>query len=167
MVKYYAGIGSRATPASLLAKMRFWGSELARHGYVLRSGGADGADSAFEQGCDEAQGQKEIYLPWKGFNKNTSQLYAVTPQAFELAELYHPAWDRCNPSVRRLHARNMHQMLGLDLKTPVDFVLCYHNGSGGTLQAIRVAINRKIPVLNLRDNDAEHKLVELLLYKEE
>jgi hypothetical protein len=29
----------------------------------LRSGGAGGADSAFETGCDQQCGVKEIYLP--------------------------------------------------------------------------------------------------------
>lgn len=61
--RYYAGIGSRESPPGILALMVEVGKFLAQKGYVLRSGGADRADKAFEQGCDQVQGQKEIYLP--------------------------------------------------------------------------------------------------------
>ena len=74
-VIYYAGIGSRSTPDNVLGIMEKLGIVLAKKGFILRSGGADGADKAFEKGCDLASGQKEIYLPWKGFNGNNSSLY--------------------------------------------------------------------------------------------
>ena len=41
----YAGIGARATPASVLADMTVMAGWLARTGWHLASGGADGADS--------------------------------------------------------------------------------------------------------------------------
>ena len=50
------------------------GNRLALEGFVLRSGGADGADTFFEIGCDMSNGLKEIYLPWNNFNNNLSQL---------------------------------------------------------------------------------------------
>lgn len=57
----YAGIGSRKTPKNVLDFMFEIGKELALLGYVLRSGGAEGADSAFEKGADSVKGMKEIY----------------------------------------------------------------------------------------------------------
>ena len=60
----FAGIGSRSTPDHVLQAMRKVAHRLAEMGYTLLSGGAAGADSAFEEGCF---GRKEIYLPWTGF----------------------------------------------------------------------------------------------------
>lgn len=59
MMKIYAGIGSRKTPKKILEQMRNISSFLAKEGYTLRSGGADGADSAFEDGCDLVLGEKK------------------------------------------------------------------------------------------------------------
>lgn len=50
-MKYYAGIGSRNTPADILDLMTHLARRLDSRGYTLRSGGADGADAAFERGA--------------------------------------------------------------------------------------------------------------------
>ena len=63
MERFYAGIGSRETPIPILNQMTRIGSFLAPKNYTLRSGGAKGADSAFEQGCNLVQGQKQIWHP--------------------------------------------------------------------------------------------------------
>jgi len=47
---YYSGIGSRSTPENILHMMGDVAYRLANKGWILRSGGADGADNAFEQG---------------------------------------------------------------------------------------------------------------------
>lgn len=164
-MKYYSGIGSRESPAGILALMIEVGKFLAQKDYVLRSGGADGADKAFEQGCDQAQGQKEIYLPWKGFNDNPSELYlksktlkGIKDKAFELASQYHPAWDQLNYGARCLMARNGMQVLGQDLNTPVEFIICWNLGGfthGGTSQALRIALDRKIPIFTLSKKECE------------
>ena len=52
IIMYYAGIGSRETPGLMLGAFARIGEFLAKKGYTLRSGGADGADTAFEVGCD-------------------------------------------------------------------------------------------------------------------
>ena len=56
----YAGIGARATPANMLADMTVVAGWLARTGWHLSSGGADGADSAFAGGAPA--GQRTIWL---------------------------------------------------------------------------------------------------------
>ena len=53
VAKYYTGIGSRETPDSILSLFNDIVFQLAGLGYTLRSGGADGADTAFEEGCSE------------------------------------------------------------------------------------------------------------------
>lgn len=154
----YAGIGSRETPEGILVLMRDIGAALARKGWLLRSGAAPGADSAFEAGCDLALGQKAVFLPWKGFQGRSLgsgvQLLAseVMPEAEILAAQAHPRWPWLKRPVRMLMARNVAQVLGPRLDAPVAFVLCWTpggSGSGGTGQALRLAASRGIPVYDL------------------
>ena len=154
--KYYTGIGSRKTPLTHLAEMRTIAEDLAKRGYTLRSGGADGADSAFEQGCDSVRGAKEIYLPWRSFNGNRSKLFNIPRETFLIAAELHPAWASLSGGVRRLHARNMLQVLGQDLQTPSEFVVCWTpNGAciGGTATAIKLAQQHDIRVINMALED--------------
>ncbi len=147
----YAGIGSRQSPPRILELMSRIAASLARDGLVLRSGAANGADAAFERGCDEVGGLKQIFLPWRRFNGHPS-LLLPTEQAFVLAGQYHPNWGACSKAVRCFHARNMHQVLGPDLHDPVSMIICYTPnglGGGGTGQAIRLAKDRGISVFDL------------------
>ena len=144
----YAGIGSRETPKDILALMFKTAKYLAENGYILRSGGAEGADTAFEQGCDNVKGNKEIFLPWKGFNNNQSNLYGINTQAIEIAKKYHPAPDKLSQGAMKLQARNCYQVLGKTLDNPCKFVICYTKERGGTTQALRIAKDYNIPVYN-------------------
>ena len=58
-MKYYTGMGSRRTPPNILAMMTHLARAFAHHGYTLRSGGAQGADSAFALGAGT---KADIYL---------------------------------------------------------------------------------------------------------
>ena len=148
--------------------MKYVGEQLAAMGWTLRSGGAEGADTAFEQGCDAGNGAKEIFLPWRGFNHSTSQLSLKEPvdaKLFDLAAQYHPAWGRLSRSVRLLIARDGQQVLGANLDKPSTFIVCWtENGkaTGGTGQAIRIAEAFSIPVFNFKVDDAERRLTDFL-----
>ena len=146
-MKYYAGIGSRETPPEIMQIMTDAARILSDLGYCLRSGGAPGADSAFEAGATH----KQIFLPWKNFNNNPSPLFTPALKAYRIAELHHPAWLKCGFAAKKLHARNSHQILGpsSDLDDPVEFVLCWTEkglGKGGTGQALRIAKQCGIPI---------------------
>lgn len=155
----YAGIGSRETPDRILAGMTAIAMRMADRGLILRSGGADGADTAFAQGAPADN--CEIYLPWRGFNNNWSPLYTIPKPAFDLAKKYHPAGGKLHGPVLKLMARNCQQVLGMNLDNPVKFVLCWtkdgadgttvktSSKTGGTGQAIRIAAANGIPVVNL------------------
>lgn len=148
---YYAGIGSRELPKNVYKFFIALGRYYAQQGFILRSGGANGSDSAFEEGCDLVGGAKEIYLPWKDFNNNKSSLYNTPPDADKIAARIHPAWDKLSQGAKKLHSRNICQILGQDMQTPVKFVLCYtQNGvtTGGTATAINLAKEHNIPVFN-------------------
>ena len=147
----YTGIGSRETPADFLKLFRDVASHLGRLGYTLRSGGAQGADQAFEQGCDKVGGFKRIYLPWPKFENSTSTLFCITNEAFEFASKYHPGWSRLSQGAQKLHARNVYQVLGYNLDQKTKFIICYTKGgtgAGGTGQALRIAKDRNIPIFD-------------------
>lgn len=151
---YYTGIGSRETPVDVLQYFERLGEWFSQNGWVLRSGHADGADRAFEMGCDKAGGNKEIYLPWKGFNNSKSLLYLDNLQnsmAYDIAGQFHPNWYNLKDAAKKLMARNSYQILGIDLNTPSSLVICWTKGGkeiGGTAQAIRIAKYHGIKVIN-------------------
>lgn len=148
----YAGIGSRRTPDSMAPRIARIARQCREAGIILRSGAAPQADQMFEH---YAEGLAEVYLPWPGFNGHaatTAALCRPSPLAFELASRVHPAWGRCSPAAKTLHARNAHQILGRDLDDPVAFVACWTpRGAliGGTATALRLAHQREIPIFNL------------------
>src|SRR5687767_13602035 len=113
-LKRYAGIGSRETPPDVLEYMESLGKSWAEAGVLLRSGGARGADTAFEKGCDRANGPKEIFRSGD-----------ATLDAMKHAARFHPNWDACGSYARKLHARNSMIVLGRSLNDPVDMVICW------------------------------------------
>ena len=81
-----------------------------------------------------------------------------------IASEVHPAWDRCNEWARGMHSRNCHQILGYDLQSPVDAVICWTpDGAvvGGTATVIRIAMKYDIPVFNLGVPDKESVLNDI------
>lgn len=144
----YAGIGSRETPENVLHAMETFASYMGSTGHLLRSGAANGADSAFEYGC---KGKKEIYLPWLKYNDHESNNYIPSKKAYEISSKCHPAWERLNQAVQKLHASNAHIVLGKNCDDPVDLVVCYTKegkGAGGTGQALRIAKDYDIEVFD-------------------
>jgi len=177
--RFYTGVGSRDTPEEVLSVMRTLAKCLARAGYTLRSGGAEGADAAFESGAQEVpQAKMQIYLPWRGFNGNGSPLYTVDRNAMAIARSLHPAWHRLTPAAQKLHARNCYQVLGLSLDTASRFLICWTPDgcessrtrsvrTGGTATAIALAERHGVPVFNLarpgRESALAAKLQELAI----
>jgi hypothetical protein len=163
-MKYYTGIGSRETPVKYQEIMRQIANRLAIKGYVLRSGGADGADTAFENGAGSS---KEIYIPWNGFRgKYIKDGYIVPPLNTSYVNDYHPAPHKLTKHGILLMSRNAYQVLGADLCSPSEFVICWTKdgkASGGTGQAIRLAIANNIPVYNLKnEEDRSRMLVDIM-----
>lgn len=137
----YAGIGSRETPENVLRDMTTIAMQLAIKGFVLRSGRAKGADSAFEKGVNLIDPKRKVIRVATG-----------DKSALNHAALFHPQWGACNDRAKALHARNSLIMLGDWLDNPVRFVVCWTAGGaivGGTGQALRIAAAYNIPVFNL------------------
>lgn len=176
----YAGIGSQKTPTHIQVIMRHLGAYLCSEGWTLRSGGANGADTAFEQGADmqnlgASVRYKEIYLPWVGFNNNPSSLHPrnipFTEQEMDLSAKFHPAWNKCSHSAKLLHQRNLRQMVGCEAIAGATvlaskFVVCWTEGgkiTGGTGQALRIASACDIPIINLGRATNAAELEQLVL----
>lgn len=189
-MKAYAGIGSRETPPEYLHLAESLAKTLEHEGWTCRSGHAPGADQAFERG---AQSHAELYLPWPDFESDVPRhpdlvywpslppggqftighhvqangfvVGEPSAQAYEIAAEHHPNYLNMKPGAKRLHARNSHQVLGADLKSPATFVVCWTKDAietGGTAQAMRIAKAHEIPIFNLADLDDFLRVSEYL-----
>ena len=156
----YAGIGNRNVSDHILKTCKDVSNALSLLGYTCRSGGANGCDSAFSSGSVS----NKIFLP-----SNDIPDLAIT-----IASRYHPYWISLKQYTRRLMARNSLIILDKDLKTPVDFVICYtHDGCetcdeylngkiSGTGLAIAIADSYNIPVINIANSNWVERLEKLL-----
>lgn len=165
----YTGIGSRKTPKDIQHVMANLAEQLGQHHWILRSGHADGADMAFEIGSKNYD--KEIYLPWPGFNGAGRKPYYIVKAYDELvaryAESFHPNWEACSNGVKLLHMRNAYQICGSMGDWATDMVICWTpNGdrSGGTGQALRYAEHLNIPIFDLGLPDLDGTLSALEQY---
>lgn len=177
--KYYAGIGSRETPTHVQETMTKIAELLERRKYTLRSGGAVGADLAFEKGVVE---NKEIFytdsytVNEKYYNYDQDDLNF----ADKILKEYHPAYKKHGKGVKNIKAkkllsRNTFQIFGVGSETiNSDFVICYTPdgtestttyNTGGTGQAIRIAYDYGIPIYNLKNyiGVSPEEMVEFIL----
>jgi hypothetical protein len=142
---------------------------LAGLGAKLRSGHADGADKAFERGALNAGGDKEIHLPWDGYNnQREGGDYIVpvpTPEMVDIAAYHHPVWNSLTQGVKTLMLRNTTIVLGPHLETPVQCVIGWTPDGkwiGGTSHAFRVAQANNIPIYNIATDLGRRQLQEFV-----
>jgi predicted NAD-dependent protein-ADP-ribosyltransferase YbiA (DUF1768 family)/O-acetyl-ADP-ribose deacetylase (regulator of RNase III) len=170
---WYAGVGtrgiSRHEPLYRLATMT--ANRLERLGYGLRSGAADGADSAFQNGVTNSLAM-QIFRPEGEANRSMPPGYYVITgdkarEAERIALRLHPAPEvlrrQDQTYARELHTRNMFQVDGPELDKPAAFLLAIartidDNGvpQGGTRTAWLRAQEEGIPCYNLA-NELQRK----------
>ena len=168
----YTGIGSRETPSDICDFMKEIGTLMSKHDWILRSGGAKGADSAFEAGHT---GKKEIYLPWRHFRRNKSKFYGSSERAVSMAKAVWaarqisnpdlPDWDRLRDMTRAFQSRNIHQVLGKNLNVRSDCIICWTKDGqeiGGTAQAMALARMIHVPVINLANDKPFRDFAEMV-----
>lgn len=159
---YYSGIGSRTTPAEILTLINQISTKLSQQNYICRTGYAEGADKAFYSGSSP---NVIVYQP-ENITLNNGGIFRNAPmmenwsQALEIGKQFHPAWSHLGKYAQQLIARNGYQVLGDDLSSPCEFIICWTPDgatkrttkyTGGTGQAIRIANHYNIPVYNLAD----------------
>ena len=163
------GIGSRETPEETLELFEQLGADARARDWWIRSGHAEGADYAFEKG---AKDHCIVYLPWNGFNKDLPLLGRGRTSELRddaLDFVYrHDKWadpEGTSQGVKRIKQRNVFQVLGEDLKSPSDLVICWTEEGkvvGGTGLAIRIAREHNIPIINLGNQEVEENFQEIL-----
>ena len=149
-----AGLGSRKSPDNILKEMTAIGVWCREHDIYVYSGHAKCADYSFEEGAAD---HCLAFLPWNGFMKELpilGKFIVVSPyqQLIDITNTFHPNPSRLSYGGMKLMCRNVCQVLGADLKSPVMAVVCYTSDGtdkGGTGQAIRIATAHSIPILNL------------------
>jgi O-acetyl-ADP-ribose deacetylase (regulator of RNase III) len=174
-----AGIGSRAITSKeslFIVKLHFC---MQLSGYFTYSGAADGEDTSVNYGCLLANLFRQnhlnesplplshsfiAFIPSRYFNgKKESDVYVskFPNEAIKIATDHHQGWEYLPPYSKKLMTRNVPQVLGPNLTTPVKMVLCStpdgaYNGeqttrkTGGTGQAIRIASTYNIPTFNIK-----------------
>jgi hypothetical protein len=137
--------------------MTAFGAFAHQNGWWIRSGHADGADYAFEEGAGRSC---IVYLPWWGFNEQkplhgTPRIKEeVDQRALAIVRKHEPYVDELNKPMQLIKCRNVYQILGENLDRPVQVVICWTKGGaaiGGTGLAMKIASDKNIPVLNLED----------------
>lgn len=163
----YAGIGSRETPAEVLAQMTEVARELERRGYTLNTGVSfknkkEGADEAFYKGTALLY---NLFSPEKQGSRTREQA---------IAKEVHPNPSALTEGALKLMARNTNQVFGDNLSTPVDFVLFYAKETnnplrpqGGTGQAVEMARRKGIVTINMADPNWRSQLNTAIGIKEE
>ena len=153
--EYYAGIGSRKIEKSTENFMAKFANVIENTSIILRSGGAEGSDKAFEKGVE------------KKANKNIFYADDANLLSYFAAYLFHPAPYILskNEYAKKLMARNTFQVLGdlsSDVIEPSLFVVCWTKDgvethkqrtkeTGGTGQTISIADVFGIPVINVKN----------------
>lgn len=176
MKKYYTGVGSRKTPKDVQEIMTQIATELERRGYILRSGHADGADLAFEQGVLNSDNMN-IYLPYDGFNggyqSNNGYCFIesdLNNQDYNNAYqslIHHPRGFALSESAKNMMCRNYFQVHGLINEPKSEFNICWtENGKlvGGTAQSIRLCKIENIPIFNLATMNINQSASDIVGY---
>lgn len=155
-MKYYTGVGSRRTPENILDLIEKISTKLDGLGYTLRSGGAKGADIAFEVACTN----KIIYLPFKEYRPEDFYHFGVTDEHIEYSMKFHPKPEYPTEFQKHYLGRNLYQVLGHNLKTPSKFLIAWWNPEkpSGTSHTARIAKAHNIPCFNLFDLKTKERL---------
>jgi len=132
-------------------------------------------DKASLQGYSAGKSRSEIYLPWKGFNKDvTAKLNRPSEKAYGHAALFHKAFNKLPPTVRAIVARNVHMLIGDECNTPLNLFITYtpdgaetkadvdYKTTGNMSFMIYACEDLGIPVFNLKNASAKERIVEFL-----
>ena len=169
-IKAYTGIGTRDSTDEDERNIKYISESLSEKGWTVYSGNAPGSDIAFQK---YSSGNYVAWLPWKRFNydefdcKEGGALVVGHKLAgLKSIEKYHPNPSALKQGMRALMARNYYQIKGLGLFPQSSFVVCCAvptgNGvKGGTGQAVRIAQDLGLPIINIRQEGWKKKIEDI------
>lgn len=130
-----------------------------------------GAGIAYEA----AKSRSEIYLPWKGFNKDvTGKLNKPSEKAYGYAAGIHKGFNKIPAPVKAIVARNVHTVLGENCDTPINLLITYTSDGAEVNADVKYKTTGPIgffinaseavntPVFNLKNSTAKERIVEFL-----
>lgn len=178
----YAAVGSRETPEDILCIQFRIGKTMCDIGFMGLSGEAPGPDQIYHEGAKQSRRYDEVgfeaYLPWNGFEKvwhnPEKNIWDYNKTGFAKRAWWLGIGARgTDAGLKRggmaMHARNAMQILGGDLRNPVQMVSCWAKPrgkeghvQGGTGTAVALAIHFKIPVFNLYTDEAMERAMNFL-----
>lgn len=163
---YFTCVGSRKATDEQAEILAGFALRLLRAGYKGRSGLSGPCDLALNTALAQCpQAPCEFYLAWNGYDGwwrggldgriYEPRWFENYPQAIEIVSTIHPVWDKLKRGDKLLHGRNVYQVLGLDLQSPSDVLICAapvdKKGRvlGGTATAFNLATQHQIPCFNI------------------
>lgn len=167
----FTGVGHRkGVPDNIRNKAVQLTSWLCARGVKLRTGDADGMDAVFRDAAPKEM--RQFFAPLNRYNAHPDAIMIkpseIHPcyysQARDITANTHPYFYNLGDFERELHIRNAFQVLGPELDEPSNFLVCWTKdgaetkttrATGGTGQAIRLAIKYNIPVFNLQTPNFE------------
>lgn len=163
----YSGVGARETPDNILRAMGLVSSELAKRNWHLRSGGARGADSAFEEKAGNNYTSYRVAdgFPYRGIPIVSFSDFSPTEDEIAFTKSHYKSYNYKSDYIKGLQIRNGRILRGLGPDyLHSKFVVCWTEGGkdiGGTGVTIRMAHTLNIPVFNLDAGDTQKMLDDL------
>ena len=164
---------------------------MAELGYTLRSGAAEGSDTAFQEGvCKVDPKLTQIWLPKPNFNKKKVQhkypkcnYHNINEDMIDYAGNRYlslciiPYWDNLEEDIKRFHGRNYYQVFGVQsvvkgFPSDPDTRVCIYaapekNGvvEGGTRSAVYLSRYLGVPTYNVLIPKQKEELLSKLKMK--
>ena len=153
------------------------GEQLAHAGWLYRGGYEEPGLIHMDIGVMMANGKREIFIPWQGFNTGMHKRNGVLVchclpnhiQAIEYAQQAYPTFKQEMDSIQMYWVRNMYLLLGEKLDTPADVVIYYQEGDTtsktGSEYLVGAAQSIGIPCFNIENQEGMDALTEFVTEK--
>lgn len=153
----YAIASNKGIPSNVIEEFKSIVPELDKSGFIMR---VSALDETIDNHVRDMTENKELYLPWRGFNNIEQGNTYTSPETKAIAKLFQPGYDGLSNAIQMIVAKNVRLALGNDNKSPANFILVWSEDGAETLATktsatgnvghlIAVASAAHIPVYNL------------------
>lgn len=171
--KSIAVMGSKEHPAEILRlaqEVAEYLKSVSGFKIIIRTGGNDGIEKVIA----DSLGNKEVFLPWKGFNNNRESKYTKpSPGCEDVIRKIILTFDNIKEGAKPIFLRIAHVILGKDLNARAECLITYspdgaetkekvNSKTGYASSSILLANAAKIPVFNLHNPDAFERIKDFI-----